>query len=111
MCSPASPPWGARWLPVGPWLKRLTIKQLSESRPGGEIILGALCDAHGEVTMGPAILPGAILQPPPCERHPAMKRLFLAVLSLVLLPTSWAHGQVPTLSHLVPSGVQPGKSL
>jgi hypothetical protein len=40
-----------------------------------------------------------------------MNRLFLAVLFLALLPASLAHGQPPTLSHLLPSGVQPGKSL
>lgn len=40
-----------------------------------------------------------------------MKRLSLAVLFLVVLPASLAHGQPPTLSHLLPSGVQPGKSL
>ncbi len=39
-----------------------------------------------------------------------MKRLFLAVLFLAL-PASLAIGQPPTLSHLLPSGVQPGKSL
>jgi hypothetical protein len=40
-----------------------------------------------------------------------MKRLSPAVLFLALLPASLARGQAPTLSHLLPAGVQPGKSL
>lgn len=40
-----------------------------------------------------------------------MTRLSPAVLFLALLPASLAHGQAPTLSHLLPAGVQPGKSV
>jgi hypothetical protein len=39
-----------------------------------------------------------------------MKRLFIAALIVGMLPASWALAQAPTLSHLLPAGVQPGKA-
>jgi hypothetical protein len=48
---------------------------------------------------------------PAAQTEPAMKRLCLAVLTYGLLPASAAFCQPPTLSHMLPAGVQPGKTI